>query len=142
ARFPGRSRQPAARQPAVPGGGALLLGHALGTPLYLGRDRRHAGQPGRAARRARLRQFLEIVLPLVAPTVIYFAYMLIARPRPGGNVLAFDWPWLWLGLAGVGLVIVTFVAVALFGGASPAERYEPAKVIDGEIKPGHFEPAN
>jgi Family of unknown function (DUF6111) len=89
-----------------------------------------------------LRQFFEIVLPLVAPTVIYFAYMLIARPRPASNAPALDWPWLWLGLAGVALVIVTFVAVALFGGASPAERYEPAKVIDGKIKPGYFEPAD
>ena len=89
-----------------------------------------------------MRQFFQIVLPLILPTVIYVVYMLIARPRPGSNAPAHDWPWLWLGLAGVVLVIVTFVGIALFGGASPAERYEPAKLINGQIKPGHFEPAD
>ena len=89
-----------------------------------------------------MRQFFEIVLPLILPTVIYVAYMLLVRPRPGSNAPALDWPWLWLGVAGVALVILTLVGVALFGGAAPSERYQPAKVINGEIKPGHFEPAN
>ena len=89
-----------------------------------------------------MRQFFEIVLPLILPTVIYIGYMLLARPHPGSNVPALDWPWLWLGVAGVALLILTLVAIALFGGAAPSARYQPAKVINGEIKPGHFEPAN
>jgi hypothetical protein len=88
-----------------------------------------------------LRQFVEIVLPLILPTAIYLAYMLLARPRPGSNAPALDWPWVWLGLAGVVLLIATFVAIALFGGAAPSERYQPPKLINGEIEPGHFEPA-
>ncbi|MEA2782445.1 MAG: hypothetical protein QOK29_3989 [Rhodospirillaceae bacterium] len=85
-----------------------------------------------------MRQFLEIIVPLILPTAIYFTYIILARPRGGGEPP--EMPWIWLGLAGALLLIVTFVAIALFGGAAPTAKYLPPKLIDGKIQPGHFEP--
>jgi hypothetical protein len=84
-----------------------------------------------------VRQLFEIVLPLILPTVIYLAYALLLRPRSGGNL--HDMPWVWLGVAGGFLLAVTFLAIALLGGAPPAAHYVPPKVVNGQIEPGHYE---
>ena len=34
---------------------------------------------------------------------------------------------------------VTFLALALMGGADPGEKYRPPKVVNGQIQPGHYE---
>lgn len=85
-----------------------------------------------------MRQFLQIVVPLLLPTVLYFVYLKLARRRGGGSNAPPDVPWVWLGIAGGALVLVSLGAVALMGGAPPGSHYEPAKVIDGRIEPGHF----
>ncbi len=90
-----------------------------------------------------MRQVLSIMVPLVLPAALYVLYLYFAgrRARAGGETPAL-WqqvPWTWLGLAGVFLAIVTFTAYALFGGADPGSRYDPARLIDGEIKPGGFD---
>lgn len=87
-----------------------------------------------------MRQFLEILLPLVLPTLIYVAYVALERAR--GATGQPDVPWVWLGAAGGLLVIVTFVAVALLGGAPPTDRYQAPKLENGKIVPGQFQPAN
>ena len=85
-----------------------------------------------------MRQFFEIVLPLILPTVIYIAYLSVLRPRRGA---AFpEMPWIWLAGAGVLLLAVTFLALTLLGGGDPSERYLPAKVVNGQVVPGHYEP--
>jgi hypothetical protein len=86
-----------------------------------------------------MKQLIEIVLPLVLPTLIYFGYVLFARRNAGGAAPEMPWPWL-VG-AGAILLGVTFLALALFGGASPTEVYVPPKIINGQVQPGHFEPA-
>ncbi|WP_119459185.1 DUF6111 family protein [Rhodospirillaceae bacterium SYSU D60014] len=89
-----------------------------------------------------MRQFFSIVVPLVLPTVLYFVYMTMARRRAQTASGRSGWwqevPWTWLGIAGAILMIVTLSAFALFGGAEPGSVYQPAKLIDGEIKPGGF----
>jgi hypothetical protein len=85
-----------------------------------------------------VRQFFEIVVPLILPTVIYIAYFSVLRPRSGKFP---EMPWVWLGGAGVLLLGVTFLALALMGGADPGERYLPPKVVNGQIQPGRYEPA-
>jgi Family of unknown function (DUF6111) len=83
-----------------------------------------------------MRQFFEIVLPLILPTAIYIAYFSVLRPRRALPEL----PWVWLGGAGVILLAVTFLALALLGGADPSERYLPPKVVNGKVEPGHYVP--
>jgi hypothetical protein len=86
-----------------------------------------------------VRQLSEIVLPLILPTLIYFAYVLYARAT--GAKETPDMPWVWLGVAGGLLLGVTFLALALLGGASPSEVYQPPKVVNGTVQPGEFKPA-
>jgi hypothetical protein len=45
----------------------------------------------------------------------------------------------WLGLIGAVLMLVTFFTVARLEDAPPGSHYEPAKVKDGTIEPGHLE---
>ncbi len=87
-----------------------------------------------------MRQFFEIALPLILPTAIYFSYVLIARARGAAEVP--EMPWVWLGVAGGLLLAVTFMALALYGGASPSDIYQPPKIVGGKVEPGHFEPAH
>ncbi|HZT21251.1 MAG TPA: DUF6111 family protein [Dongiaceae bacterium] len=86
-----------------------------------------------------MRQFFQIVVPLLLPTVLYAGYLLLLRSRGGKG--APEVPWMWLGGAGVLLLGVTFLAIALLGGAAPSAIYVPPKVVDGRIEPGHYEPA-
>lgn len=87
-----------------------------------------------------MKQFLEIVLPLLLPTAIYFAYVLLLRPRSGAGNMP-EVPWTWLAVAGGILLAVTFLAISLIGGAPPSARYLPPRSVDGKIEPGHYEPA-
>ena len=83
-----------------------------------------------------MRQFAEIVIPLVLPALIYFGYVLYARAR--GLPEAPETPWIWLAVAGAALLGVTFAGLALFGGATPGEVYQPPKLINGVVQPGEY----
>jgi hypothetical protein len=88
-----------------------------------------------------VRAFLAIVLPLALPTALYVLYMTVARRRPGATGVAaqpMEMPWSWLIIAGGILAIVTFLALYAFEDAGHG-RYHPARIIDGEIKPGYFD---
>ena len=89
-----------------------------------------------------MRQFLEIALPLMFPTVLYLLYVRVANQRapsaPGQSSWWRELPWLWLLAAGVALVAVYLVGLALFGGAPPGSAYRPARLIDGKIVPDQF----
>ena len=87
-----------------------------------------------------MKQFLEIGLPLILPTLIYVCYVVLARAR--GAAGQPEVPWFWLAGAGGLLAIVTFVAVALLGGAPPTDRYQAPHLENGKIVPGQFQPAN
>jgi hypothetical protein len=87
-----------------------------------------------------VRQFLEILLPLILPTLIYVSYVVLARAR--GATGQPEVPWFWLAAAGGLLLVVTFVAIALLGGAPPTDRYLAPRMENGKIVPGQFQPAN
>lgn len=93
-----------------------------------------------------MRRLLTILIPLLLPTLLYFAYFWLAQRRaaanPGAAAPAKDIPWVWLAAAGLLLLAVTLMATALFGGADPGSRYEPPRLIDGQVKPGGFSDAN
>jgi hypothetical protein len=90
-----------------------------------------------------MRRFLEILIPLLLPTLIYFLYLAIARRqrRASGTASALalkDMPWSWLAGAGVALLAVTLAASALFGGAAPGSHYQPPSLENGQINQGGF----
>jgi hypothetical protein len=89
-----------------------------------------------------MRQFLEIALPLMLPTVGYLIYVMVANRQapsaPGQPSWWRELPWLWLLVAGAALVAISLGAVALFGGAPPGTAYRPARLIDGKIVPDQF----
>jgi len=89
-----------------------------------------------------MRQVLSVLIPLLLPTLLYFVYAGSAARRAkavGGDLSERPVPWTWLAVAGGLLVVVTFVAVALFGGADPDSVYHPPRAVDGRIEPGYFE---
>lgn len=83
-----------------------------------------------------MRAFLQIAIPLLLPTLLYFLYVKVVR-RSSSNAPP-EVPWIWLGIAGAALLVVSIAAFSMMGGAPPGSVYEPAKLIDGEIQPGHF----
>lgn len=88
-----------------------------------------------------MRAFLAIVLPLALPTALYVLYMTLAKRRPGapGAVAQpMEMPWSWLIIAGGILAVVTVVALYVFEDTGQG-KYHPARIIDGEIKPGYFD---
>jgi hypothetical protein len=88
-----------------------------------------------------MRVFLTIVVPLILPTLLYMLYLAARRPRLAGQPTAEEKqiPWLWLVAIGAVLMVITFFAVAHLEDAPPGSHYEPAKVKDGRIEPGHLE---
>jgi len=87
-----------------------------------------------------MRAFLAIVLPLALPTALYVVYMTLARRRPGGaraTAQPLEMPWSWLIIAGGILAIITLLALYLFEDVGRG-TYHPARIVDGEIKPGYF----
>ncbi len=93
-----------------------------------------------------MRQVVTMVLPLVLPAAIYFAWILVAqqRARARGDESAApmfgDAPWTMLAAAGVTLVAMTLGAMVLFSGDDVEMRYVPPHVEDGRVVPGHTEP--
>ncbi|HLI13039.1 MAG TPA: DUF6111 family protein [Alphaproteobacteria bacterium] len=89
------------------------------------------------------RLLLQYLLPLILPTVAYALWLHWRRRRAaiiGARMPAWqEGRWFWPIIAGVALTAVVFVAAALWGGYAPDTRYEPARVINGQIVPGRFE---
>jgi hypothetical protein len=92
-----------------------------------------------------LKKLLTVVLPLMLPTLIYMAYMMIDRRKAaasGGAVVPW-WvgaPWTWLITGGVLLAAIVLVTVALTGGFETSGTYHPARLIDGKVIEGDTSP--
>jgi hypothetical protein len=89
------------------------------------------------------RELLTLFLPLILPTVLYLAWLQAMRwsQAAGGSLSWRSLPWVWLGLTGVALAaVVLFVVTVHFGTATPGV-YVPPHVENGQIVPGHIEPA-
>ncbi|UEM04641.1 DUF6111 family protein [Skermanella rosea] len=93
-----------------------------------------------------LRKLLLVVLPLMLPTLVYMAYMLVERRRAGasGGAVQPWWvgaPWTPLIVGGVALAGLTLVTVALTGGSDTTATYHPARLIDGRVVEGETTPS-
>jgi hypothetical protein len=83
-----------------------------------------------------MRALLTILLPLLAPAIVYFLFMSASGRNRSGALQSV--PWIWLAVAGGALMLVTLGAVALFGGVDPGVPYQAPHMENGEIAPGRF----
>lgn len=89
-----------------------------------------------------LRILLQILLPLIAPAVLYWLIARLAQRRaraagkPADSVLAAEPPWSWLIFAGLVLAVLVIVLTQAFHGGRPGAVYEPPRYEDGKIIPG------
>jgi len=89
-----------------------------------------------------IRTLLTIVLPLLAPTILYLVYLWTQRRRAeaeaGGRPIPAwqTWPWAWLISSGCVLMVVTLLALELTGHETRSSDYVPPRLEDGEIVPG------
>jgi len=93
-----------------------------------------------------LRKLLTVVLPLMLPTLIYMAYVMIDRRKTAasGGASVPWWvgaPWTWLITGGVLLAAIFLVTLALTGGYDPSYTYHPAQLIDGRVVGGETTPS-
>ena len=89
-----------------------------------------------------MRQVLLFGTPLVAPLALYLLWFVRATkaaqaagvepPRLG------DVPWPWLVVIAILLIAGTLGAYLTMGGEGPGGHYEPPRLIDGKIVPGHI----
>jgi len=84
-----------------------------------------------------VRLLLTVLVPLLLPSILYFAYVAVAREGPRGTQSA---PWFWLAGTGVLLAIGALVLLSGLGGAEPGSVYHPPRQVDGRIEPGYFGP--
>ncbi len=107
-----------------------------------------------------IRILLTVVLPLLAPTVLYLGYRWLTLRRTGATGqdntsqdntgqdntgqgtakgLIDRAPWLVLGGVGLVLMAAVLLLVAEFERNPPGSQYVPTQLIDGELQPGRFE---
>lgn len=94
-----------------------------------------------------IRILAENVLLFLLPTLIYVAWIMLARGRAGGQasggvsvLKALDnAPMLWLFGAGAILILATLFFFGTTEGGKPGQHYEPATIEDGKVKPSHFD---
>ena len=84
-----------------------------------------------------------VLLPLLAPFIVYGLYVWLARrgqPAGGGNGRPppgqEKQPWVWLLLAGVCLSAAVLVFVGQQRGVAPGTKLLPPALVDGEVVPG------
>jgi hypothetical protein len=89
-----------------------------------------------------LREWAEILLPLLLPTALYLGWVWGLRWANGAAPVRWSrMPWLWLAGAGVALLAAFLVVVTVGFGTANQGVYVPPSWSGGRIVPGHFEPA-
>ncbi len=88
-----------------------------------------------------IRILLEYFLPFMLPVAVYFGWQVASRRRTEAEATGAaprwqDAPWAWLAAAGLLLTAIVLFAGALYGNNPPHGRYEPPRLIDGEVQPG------
>ena len=87
-----------------------------------------------------LRTTLIHILILLAPTILYFAFLILSRrvqmSRSSAAAQLRKMPWVRLLSSGMILAAASLVVWALTVGGEPEGTYVPAHIVDGEIVPG------
>jgi len=86
-----------------------------------------------------LRFILLMSAMFVLPFIAWHAWRLVAAAKDGEAQAA---PMTGLAVAGGVLAIIASMVLALVGGTGVSRdgRYEPARMVDGEVQPGGFIP--
>ncbi len=86
-----------------------------------------------------IRILFTYIVPVLLPTVLYFAWLRVAR-RTGKDGVTTEVPWTWLLGAGVLLMAVILAGMTLMGEGRTDRVWVPAHTdADGRVVPGHFE---
>lgn len=89
-----------------------------------------------------MREILEIVVPLVLPTLLYLLWVVVVRRAGLGGATAWQgMPFLWLAGAGVVLLALFLFVVTVHYGTDRPGIYVPPQYKNGGVVPGHFLPA-
>jgi hypothetical protein len=83
-----------------------------------------------------MRLFLQYLLPLLLPFLIYAAYVALAQGRMPRWLDLGAREWAMLGGAGLALLMISLVTWSLLSGSPPDEAYVPPHLEDGRIVPG------
>lgn len=82
-----------------------------------------------------IRVALTILLPLLAPTAIYFLWLYTL-----GRAAERSTPWTWLMVGGLVAAGVALLIVGVGTGGGQAGLYVPPHVEDGHVVPGQIAP--
>lgn len=83
-----------------------------------------------------IRVVLTILLPLLAPTVIYFLWLYTV-----GRIGERSAPWTWLIVGGLAAAAAVLVIVGVDTGGPQSGQYVPPHVEDGRLVPGQIVPS-
>jgi hypothetical protein len=83
-----------------------------------------------------MRLFLQYVLPLLLPFLIYAACIALAQGRIPNWLDLNEREWVMLGGTGLALLLISLVTWSLLTGSPPDETYIPPHLEDGRIVPG------
>ena len=87
-----------------------------------------------------MRTTLIHILILLAPTILYIAFLILTRrvqmSRSGAAAQLRKMPWVRLLGGGLVLAAASLVVWAMTVGSDPEGTYVPARIVDGEIVPG------
>jgi len=91
-----------------------------------------------------MRIFLHYVLPLLLPTLMYLAWIIISNRKRATNgeapSLISEGPWFRLILAGFGLMLIGLAVTAVFGGMGKEGKYQSPYLENGKVVPGRMIP--
>lgn len=82
-----------------------------------------------------IRVALTILLPLLAPTAIYFLWLYTL-----GRAAERNTPWTWLIIGGLVAAAIALVGIGVDTGGDQAGHYVPPHVEDGRVVPGQIAP--
>jgi len=83
-----------------------------------------------------MRNALSILIPLLAPTLLY---LLLKRGQGHSPAIAAkNAPWIWLAGGGVALAAAVLSIWGLSTGAPPTSDYRPAQFKDGKVVSGEL----
>lgn len=89
------------------------------------------------------RVFLQYVLPLFLPTIIWlFWWLAFGRNRSsaeGANIRIEQGPWFWLILGGLALLGLSLIYTAITHGFDPRGTYVAPRWEGGRVVPGRVE---
>lgn len=90
------------------------------------------------------KKFLTFVLPFIAPTVAYIAWIYFRQEREEAEARGRrlppwqDYPWTLLVSLGAIFVVIAVVLFGRLDGAGTDAEYRPARYEDGKLIPGEF----